>query len=347
MLSRRSLPALLTLTLVCCLVSFSTCLLAAEEIKWKLVCSYPGAGTMWDNVAVRFAEHVKMLSGGRLIIEPTTTDTPLKVSEMVKNGTFPIGSTWSGYEIASDPTSVLFGGVPGGLSDEQYLCWFYNAGGEKLLQEWRKEKSNLVSFPLGLGSTEVIHSHKPIRTIEDFKGLKMRTAGVWAEILPKFGGATVTLPPTDIQPAFEKQLVDVVEWADPATNLPWGFHKIAKYVLVPGVHQPCNPGELVINHDAWEKLPADLKKIVQAAAKLTTYESWTSILNESDKAMIEFQKSGAEIIVFSEEVRKKAADLGNEWAAQKAEKNPWFKKVYDSQTAFKAGWDQAKYIRIK
>ncbi len=347
MLLRGKLKQLLVVAAVLTLVSAATSLQAADEINWKMTCSYPQGGTLWNYVALRFSEHVKELSGGRLVIEPSTADAALKVPESVRSGVFPIGSTWSGYEIASDPTSVLFGGVPGGLSDEQYLCWFYDAGGEKLLQEWRKEKGKLIAFPLGLGSTEIIHSHKPVRTIEDFRGLKMRTAGVWAEILPKFGAATVTLPPADIFPAFEKKLVDVIEWGDPAMNFPLGFHKIAKYILVPGVHQPSYPYELVINSDAWEKLPEDMKKVIQVSAKLTTYEAWTSFLYESEKAMAEFQKSGAEIIVFSEEVRKKAADLGNEWAAQKAEKNPWFKKVYDSQKAFKTLWEQAKYIRIQ
>ncbi len=43
--------------------------------------------------------------------------------------------------------------------------------------------------------TEVFaHSHKPIRSLADMKGFKMRTVGAWADILPKLGASVITLP---------------------------------------------------------------------------------------------------------------------------------------------------------
>jgi TRAP-type mannitol/chloroaromatic compound transport system substrate-binding protein len=320
----------------------------ADVIKWKLPTAYPAGSHLWDFIAVNFANHVKDLSGGKLIIEPITSGAiapALKVTETVKNHVSEAGHTWAGYEMGRDPTSLLFCGIPGGLSDEQYLVWYYEGDGEKLLQQWRKETMGVVSFVLGLGPTEIIHSHKPIHRLADFKGLKMRTAGVWAELLPGLGASAVILPASDVYQALEKRLVDAIEWADPGTNLPLGFHQVAKYIIVPGVHQPAWPWELVINPKEWEKLTGDQKKVVEVAAKLTTYESLTRFVSTSEEAMVKFHKTGNEIIVLSDEVLQKVHQLADKWSQDQAKKNIWYKKVYEDQRALKKIWEEANYIR--
>jgi TRAP-type mannitol/chloroaromatic compound transport system substrate-binding protein len=317
---------------------------AIEVIKWKMPTGYTTGTTFWEYIGAPFANHVKILSEGRLIIEPFAAGTiapAFKVTETVKNRIAEAGNTWAPYEVGKDPTTVLFGGGPGGLNSEKMLHWYYEYGGEDLLGQWRLETSGVVSFLLGMFPTEVgAHSHKPIRSLNDFKGLKMRTTGAWAEIIPKFGASVVTLPGAEVFPALEKKVIDATEWADPGTNFPLGFHQVAKYIIFPGIHQPSAPWELVINPEAWKKLPSDLKEIVKASARLATFESWVKLGEASRKAMIEFQKSGNVIIVLDDEVIKKAQQLGDEWCEANAAKNAWMKKVYESQKAFRSTWDK-------
>ena len=339
---------LILITLSFFTIFHSGSVVSAQTIKWKLPTAYPAGSYLWDFIAVNFANHVKSLSGGQLTIEPLTSGAiapALKVTETVKNQVSEAGHTWAGYEMGRDTTSLLFCGIPGGLSDEQYLAWYYEADGEKLLQQWRKETMSVVSFTLGLGPTEIIHSHRAIRTLKDFQGLKMRTAGVWAELLPGLGASAVILPASDVYQALEKKLVDAIEWADPGTNFPLGYHQVAKYIIVPGVHLPAWPWELVIHPKEWDKLTDSQKKIVQTAAKLTTYESLSKFTYKSIDAMTKFQKTGNEIIVLSDEVVQKVHQLADKWSQDQATKNPWFKKVYENQKAFKKAWNEAKYIR--
>lgn len=322
----------------------------ANVIKWKMPTGYPQGMTLWDYIAVGFAVNVKTLSEGRLIIEPFPAGTvapAFKVTEAVRGRVAEAGNTWAPYEVGRDPTTVLFGGGPGGLNSEKMFHWYYEGGGEELLQQWRSETSGVVSFLLGLGPSEIIHSNKRISSLKDFKGLKMRTSGAWAEIIPGLGASAVILPAAEIFPALEKNVVDAVEWADPGTNLPLGFHQVAKYIIIPGVHQPSFPWELVINKRKWEELPEDLKEVVKASARLTTLESWVKFGYGSMKAMAEFEKGGNEIVVLSDEVVKKTQQLSDEWAEAKAAKNPWFKKVYESQKTFRSAWDKAAYARAK
>ena len=116
---------------------------------------------------------------------------------------------------------------------------------------------------------------------------------------------------------------------------------------MPGVHQPSFPWELVINADEWKKLPDDLKQAVKDSAKLTTFESWVKFGYLSMNAMTTYEKSGNEIIVLSDEVIKTVQKLSEEWSDAHAAKNPWFKKVYESQKAFRTAWDKAAYSRLK
>src|SRR5258708_34010449 len=92
----------------------------------------------------------------------------------------------------------------------------------------------------GSGPTEIFaHSHKPIRNAGDIKGMKFRTAGAWAVIMKDYYGASTTvLPPSEIFPALERHVIDGTEYITPSSNFSAGLHNVAKYVVLPGIHQP-------------------------------------------------------------------------------------------------------------
>ena len=88
----------------------------------------------------------------------------------------------------------------------------------------------------------------------------------------------------------------------------------------------------------WDSLPKDLQDVIEEAAEFATYESWLRIGRLDMGAMEKFRKTGNEIIFLSPETQKRCHELGQEWAANIAKDNPWFKKVMDSQNAFEAEW---------
>ncbi|HHZ76887.1 MAG TPA: C4-dicarboxylate ABC transporter substrate-binding protein, partial [Rhodospirillales bacterium] len=135
------------------------------------------------------------------------------------------------------------------------------------------------------------------------------------------------------------------EWGTLYENKSVGFHKIAKYVIIPGIHQPTAPFELVINKKAWGKLSDRDKKLVALAAKIVTFESWTRIGHEDAKALEFYKKQGNEIIVLDASVQKKAKQLAISWAREQAKTNPWFDKVLKHQLAFEKLWSQATHYR--
>jgi len=201
-------------------------------------------------------------------------------------------------------------------------------------------------MPLFIRTAEAfLHSRKPVRTLTDLKGLKLRTAGAWLDISKDLGAAPVTTPGGEVFAALERGTIDATEWGTLYENMTTGFHKVAKYVIIPGVHQPTAPFELVINKKAWEALSKADQDMVSMAAKMITLESWLIVGQEDAKALEFYKQAGNEIIVLDAEVQKKAKALGLAWAENVAKDNPWFDKIMKHQRAFEKLWSQATFYR--
>lgn len=322
---------------------------AAATLKLRMATSWDKGIPLYKDMAAVFAEDVEAMSGGRIKIQLLTGGSvvpALEVPDAVRKGIVQMGHTWVGYDLGKDPVSNLFGGYTGGMESVPFIHWIYAGGGKELWSKWRMEKFGVVGMPCGIRPPEVfLHSHKPVRTLDDFKGLKVRASGSWGEIIPKLGASVVMLPGGEVFQALERHVIDATEWASPGENVASGLHEIAKYVIVPGAHQPATPFELVVNKQTWEELPDDLKAIIEHAAELATFKSWYRIGRLDMGALDAFKKAGNEIIYLSPETQTRCHQLGKEWAEALAAKDPFFKEVFDSQNAFEKAWDKVSSIR--
>ncbi len=325
--------------------------MAQENHSFSMATSWSG-GPLMEVGAQAFADKLSELSDGRITVDvyPAGTLGPgLKVSETVANGVADMGHTWVGYDWGKDPTAVLFGGYAGSFDSERMLHWLYRGGGAEMWADWRKQEFNLVAMPLFIRTAEVfLHSRKPVRTLEDLQGLKLRTAGAWLEISQGMGAAPVTMPGGDVYTALERGAIDATEWGTLWENISPGFHRITKYVIIPGAHQPTAPFELLINPEAWDSLSDSDKNLVREAAFATTINSWLTIGQEDAQALAFFREQGNEVIELAPEVQYEVREAGLKWAEGIAAENEWFRKVLDSQIAFSDLWkDSGKYRNVK
>ena len=233
---------------------------AGAQQTVRTATSWPG-GPHLEQFAQGFSKQVDSLTGGKLkfqIFPAGTIGSPLKITESVQKKVAPAGHTWSGYDWGIDKTAAIFGGYVGSPPAEALLHWIYAGGGIEMWRQWRMEKFGVVGMPCGSHSDEIhMHSRKPVRTLEDLKGLKLRTSGAWAEIANTLGASTVILPGGEVYPALERGVVDAIEWATPGINVSLGFHKVAKYVILPGVHQPGAVLECIFDKALWDGFDAD------------------------------------------------------------------------------------------
>ena len=323
--------------------------------NWKMATGWPG-GPLMDIGSKAFAERMALLSGGRFKIQTFpggALGNALKVPETVKNGLAEVGHTWMGYDWGKDQTTVLFGGYAGSFDTERMLHWIYQGGGRELQRKFRDETEGIVSIPLFIRTAEVfVHSRKPVKTLADLKGLKLRTAGAWLEMSRGLGAAPVTTAGGDVYPMLERGAIDAVEWGTLWENVAPGFHKVAKYLSYTGVHLPTAPFELVINKEVWSKMPPADQQLVEIVAELVTLESWMRIGAEDVKAFEFFKKQGVEMTELDDEVQFAARKIGLEWADKTASegKNKYFTEVHKSQMAFDEAWrhaDSWRKVKVK
>ena len=323
----------------------------AAEVKWKMATSW-GGGPLMEIGAKAFAQRVELLTDGRVKIQVFPSGTlgkGLKVSETVRTGVAEVGHTWMGYDWGKDKTTVLFGGFAGSMDSERMLHWLYEAGGIAMWRQFRDQEFGVVSFPMFIRTAEAfLHSRKAVHTLDDLKGLKIRTAGAWLEISKTLGAAPVTMPGAEVYTSLERGVIDATEWGTLYENISPGFNKIAKYVIIPGVHQPVAPFEVLFNKDAWAKVSARDRELIQLAAKIVTFESWTRIGHEDAKALAYYRDAGNEIIELDEAVQIQAKKIAIQWADQQAKDNKWFAKVFQNQREFEELWkDAARYRNVK
>lgn len=312
-----------------------------DVIVWEAQSSYAAGLPQLFSPADHFAKQIEKITDGRLVVKlyPGGVIVPaLEVFDAVDAGTLDMGFTWAGWWIDTFPAAALFGNsYPNGMQTLEMLGWIYTGGGLDLWNELYKDHNIVVLPPYGiLGSENFCWSHKPIRSLRDFKGLKFRTVGIWGKCLERLGTQVITLPGAEVYPALEQGVIDACEFGTPATDKQFGFQKICNYLKVPGIHEPCAPLETLVNKDSWEQLPDDLKLKVRIALHDSCFWALHQALKEDAEAMAFFRQSpGLNISRLSHEMIAGIVKIGDAVLNEEAEKDPMFAKVLESQRTFR------------
>lgn len=328
--------------------SMLSSLSVAAEITWRVPSAMPGGSFFYHEFVEKFAKNVELITDGKVEIKPFGAGVVVpvfKLYEAVQDGVVEAGHSTAAFLVNQDPANAIFSGFPGGMSSEATLHWYYAGGGMELLQKHRREKMGLHSFILGMGASEIFaHSHKPIRTTADLEGLKYRTAGAWASILKEnFGGVPTVVPGGEVYSLLQRKGVDAVEWTIPSANIKEGYHDIAPYIILPGIHQPVTTCEFFVKAETWDNLPEKLQQQIEAAAKLTTYESYMTLGDADIKALMDYKKTKVKIIELDDEVVEEIRQAGRNWAQKKADEisqsgDDSMKKILEAYTRYQQDW---------
>ncbi len=321
----------------------------AQDYKWRMATTAPEASANYSIYALTFAKYVKELTGGRVQVQPFPSGVlapAFGVHDAVTNGTAELGQTVPAYIVNGDPANILLSGQPGGMTPEAYFHWLYYGGGKELWRDFRREKMGLHPLIAGLGTAEIFaHSHKPIRDKADMAGMKFRTIGSWAKIIEGFGAAPVVIPGNEVYSMLERKAIDAAEWSTPSGNLKAGLQKIAKYIVVPGVHSPSYAFEVIMKKELWDSLPKDLQAQLEAAAKLTSFDTYMEWGVADLDAFRKLDGGRNEIVHLSPQFIAEIKKAGRDWAAdqaaeQKAKGNDWTERIAKSYFPFQDAWEE-------
>ena len=143
------------------------------------------------------------------------------------------------------------------------------------------------------------------------------------------------MPGGEIVPAGERGVIECGEWVGPAEDMKIGFQTVWKYFYMPSTHEPATVLELLINGDVWKASSPDLQEIIRSATWEATFRSQTIINKLNAEALKELrEKHGVKIERTPEDILRKTLEAWDQIAKDEADKNPFFKKVYESQRAY-------------
>jgi TRAP-type mannitol/chloroaromatic compound transport system substrate-binding protein len=313
-----------------------------KTFHWKMTTAWPAGFPLYQSgpgSAEAIADRIDKMSNGRLKIKVFAGGELIPAFggfDACSAGTVEMNHGaayyWSGKTFAAQ----YFTTVPFGMDYLGHHSWLYYGGGNELWREVYKP-FHLVPFPANCSGVQMTGwFRKPIETLADLKGLKMRQVGLSAKIYAQAGVAVSTLPGGEIFPALERGVIDAAEWVGPFLDRRLGLQDAAKYYYTSGWHEPATTAELIVNEKAWNSLPPDLQMIVETATKATCGESILFMDSKNTEALEDLVKNqGVKLSSLSDSIIKGLREVTMDTLATYAAKDPLVKKVNDAYFAYK------------
>jgi TRAP-type mannitol/chloroaromatic compound transport system substrate-binding protein len=311
---------------------------SSPALKWRLTSSFPksldtiyGAAEVFAKVVAEATDNkfqIQCFAGGEIV-------PGLQAADAVTNGTVEMAHTASYYYVGKDPTFAMFTAQPFGLNSRMQTAWMEFGGALDLANAFYK-KYNFIAFPAGNTGTQMGGwFRKEIKSVDDIKGLKFRTAGFNGQIFSRMGAVPQQVAGGDIYPALEKGTIDAVEWVGPYDDEKLGFYKVAKYYYYPGWWEGGAMLHNFINLEKWNSLPKGYQAIVKAASQ-TAHTSMQAKYDASNPlALKRLVANGAQLRPFPQAVMEASYKATQDTYKDVSAKNADFKKVLDSMTAFR------------
>jgi len=320
-------------------VAVSSPAIAQGLIKWRLASSFPKSIELLWGAGPTLAKFVNDMSGGKFTIETFAAGEivpGLQVLDAVANGTVECGHSYGGYYIGKNPALIFDGSLPFGMTLRQQNAWYLYGDGKKLMDEVY-DGMGVVSIPIGnTGGQSFGWFRKEMKSPADFNGIKMRVAGFGGKVLSKLGVVPQQIAGGDIYPALEKGTIDAAEWVGPYDDEKLGFHKVAKYMHLPGVlEMEANTG-LFINKAKWAELPPTYQAMLRAACAYALMEMLAGYDARNPKALTRLVAGGAQLVVLSPDILKAIRAALEQVLDEEAAKSEQFKRVLENWRAFRA-----------
>lgn len=298
----------------------------------KLATSWPASFPIMGTGVEKFIQRVKDISSGSLEIKlyPKNVLVPaLAVFDACSSGQIDAFHSGPYYWKGKNSAFSLYSGIPFGFTSEEINSWMLYGNGLKL---WREQYAKYNLYPFMGGNTNIQMGgwfRKPINSLDDMQGLKMRIPGLGGEVFSKMGVNPILLPAGEIYTSLERGVIDATEWVGPALDIKMGFYKVAPYYYS-GWHEPGSILELTFNKQSWEKFSPEHQAMIEVASS----EMNSNMTNEFHYENLHALKKLKELDVQMMQFPKSVIDAGKVALSQVIDelssKNKDFASVYES-----------------
>ena len=320
---------------------------AEPNVRWRLASSFPKSLDTIFGAAEVFTKKISEMSGGKFVISVHAGGELMPafgVVDGVQNATVEMAHTAPYYFVGKDETFAIGSAIPFGLNSRQMSAWMYEGNGLKLMREFYAQY-NIINFPGGnTGAQMGGWYRKPIKSLEDMKGLKMRIGGFAGKVIERMGAIPQNLPGGEIYQALEKGTIDAAEWVGPYDDQKLGFQKVAPFYHYPGWWEGGPQLDFFINNKAFNALPSEYKAMIEAAASHAHVEMQARYDAANPLALKQLVAAKAQLVQMPKSVMDGAFKASMEIYSELNAKNKNWAKVYADYAKFRA--DQNLWFRF-
>ena len=317
----------------------------AKEKIWKLrgqAAWGRGILQLWG-ANQHLAETIACYTDGRVKMEVHTGGELVGVLEEYPSagaGALDFGIGCPCYAMSRSYACPFYCDSPGNISGTEKIVWLYYGGGLEILQDIFKKTYKCMVFPFAVQTAELfLYANKEIKTLADVKGLKMRAAGLRADIMQSLGGSLVVLGASEVIPAMERGVIDAFEVSNIALGQEVGFLEAAKYLYF--TPRKTNHSVLLVAFGLkkWNSFPKDIQDKIAKACHDTVL--WSYAWNrEADVVAMKtaVEKYGCELRMMPVDVMQQFNEAALTLYAKKAQKDPDVARVLESWEKFSKEW---------
>jgi len=298
----------------------------------KLATSWPAHFPIMGTGVEHFAQRVQDISAGSLEIKiyPKNTLIPaLAVFDSASSGQIDAFHSGPYYWKGKNSAFSLYSGIPFGFTAQEINSWMLFGGG---MDMWREQYAKYNLHPFMGGNTSIQMGgwfRKPINSLEDMQGLKMRIPGLGGEVFAKMGVNPVLLPAGEIYTSLERGVIDATEWVGPALDIKMGFYKVAPYYYS-GWHEPGSILELTFNKKSFEKLAFEHQSMIEVATSEMNSNMVSEFHSQNILALQKLKDLNINILQYPEDVTKAGKEALTKVVTELSTQNKDFERVYNS-----------------
>ncbi|TDQ44769.1 TRAP transporter substrate-binding protein [Tepidicella xavieri] len=311
-----------TLGVLC--AAFTAASAMAQTVTLRLHHFLPPQATIPANAITPWAKKIEEESQGRLRVQifPAMQmgGTPPQLYDQAKDGVVDVIWTVLGYtpnrfvrtEVFEIPFIAPSG--PGAAEATSKAAWEFV---QKHASEEFRDVKLLAVHTHGPG---LFHTRNPITHLESLRGMKIRGGTrIVNNMLVKLGATPVGMPVPAVTEALSRGVID-------GTTIPWEVAPSVKVTEIVKNHTAFSGDKglynmafaFAMNRNTYDRLPADLKKVIDNNSGLELSAAFGRAMDQGDKAAYEeARKTGNNIVVLGEAETRRfletAASVEADW----------------------------------
>lgn len=239
---------------------------AADTTTWRVQSHWPGASSSYKDSLVRLKDTLEERSEGRLKLQLFEAGALFSATETftaVSRGIMDMGTISPSYAQHQITLAGIASGLPFAFRNVWEAAYFHkNMGFEDMLRA-EAAQYNVYWSTDKVYPTEMVIK-RPINSLSDFRGLKIRSSGSLQTFLTDAGAAASYIPGGELYTALDTGIVDGAHWGASQGANSMALYEVAKYHVQPAL-SISGTDVFIVSQRSLDKLPEDLQEMVKQA----------------------------------------------------------------------------------